>query len=231
MSNSDTPSLSPKNPQNVSLTSQNEAAITNDHESQTLLSDQSANNKLAAPETVNEALLSDQTVASSQPTLLTAENQQNGGHLELLEERPVVSKERVDVGKVIVTKHSRTKTINVPIELLEEYITVQTEFSNNDDQNLLTGNYDDKDVIHQITPTLDNKAVVTINGNQVEISDAPIEIVISRQVATISKETYAVQEVSVSKTTHTHTDSIAVELKHEELLVSEEGFLSHPKKA
>ena len=48
------------------------------------------------------------------------------GHLELLEERPVVNKERLDVGKVTVTKHTRTKTIDVPIELVEEYITVRT---------------------------------------------------------------------------------------------------------
>ena len=41
----------------------------------------------------------------------------NVGHLELLEERPVINKERLDVGKVTVTKHARTKTIEVPIEL------------------------------------------------------------------------------------------------------------------
>ena len=35
----------------------------------------------------------------------------DGGYLELLEERPVINKERLDVGKVTVTKHRRTKTI------------------------------------------------------------------------------------------------------------------------
>ncbi|WP_201596902.1 YsnF/AvaK domain-containing protein [Psychrobacter vallis] len=149
------------------------------------------------------------------------------GYLELLEERPVVNKERLDVGKVTVTKHTRTKTIEVPIELIEEYITVHTEFHDAQSQDLLSGNYDEKDVLRHVEPSLGSKAVVTINDKQVEIGDAPIEIVLSRQVATVTKDTYAVQEIDISKTTHTHTDSIQVVLKHEELDVTEEGFLEH----
>lgn len=152
---------------------------------------------------------------------------QGVGHLELLEERPVVNKERLDVGKVTVTKHTRTKTIDVPIELVEEYITIQTQYRDAKSQDLLSGNYDDKDILRHVEPSLDSKAVININGTQVEIDDAPIEIVISRQVATITKDTYAIQEVDVKKTIHTHTDSIQVELKHEELDVTEEGFLAH----
>ena len=157
----------------------------------------------------------------------TDTNNRDGGYLELLEERPVVNKERLDVGKVTVTKHFRTKTINVPIELVEEYITVRTEYQDTQSQDLLSGNYDDKDILRHVEPSLDSKAVVTINGNQVEIGDAPIEIVLSRQIATITKDTYVVQEVAIEKTIHTHTDSIEVELKHEELDVTEEGFLAH----
>ena len=149
------------------------------------------------------------------------------GYLELLEERPVVNKERLDVGKVTVTKHSRTRTIEVPIELVEEYITVTTAYHNSESQDLLSGNFDEKDILRHVEPALDSKAVVTINGKQVDIGDAPVEIVISRQVATITKDTYAIQEIDISKTKHTHTDTIQVELKHEELDVSEEGFLEH----
>ena len=158
---------------------------------------------------------------------LTATDNSNGGYLELLEERPVVNKERLDVGKVTVTKHFRTKTIQVPIELVEEYITVRTNYQDSESQDLLSGNYDDKDIVRHLEPSLDSKAVVTINGTQVEIGDAPIEIVLSRQIATITKDTYVIQEVAIEKTTHTHTDSIEVELKHEELDVTEEGFLAH----
>ncbi|MEN6669863.1 YsnF/AvaK domain-containing protein [Psychrobacter sp. B38] len=150
-----------------------------------------------------------------------------GGYLELLEERPVINKERLDVGKVTVTKHTRTKTIEVPIELVEEYITVRTEFRDAESQDLLSGNYDEKEVLRHVEPSLDSKAVITINDKQIEIGDEPIDIVLSRQVATVTKETYAVQEVNISKTVHTHTDSIQVALKHEELDVTEEGFLDH----
>ncbi|MCD6252109.1 MAG: DUF2382 domain-containing protein [Psychrobacter sp.] len=149
------------------------------------------------------------------------------GHLELLEERPVVNKERLDVGKVTVTKHTRTKTIDVPIELVEEYITVRTEFHDAESQDLLSGNYDEKDVLRHVEPALDSKAVITVNDKQLEIGEAPVEIVVSRQVATVTKDTYAVQEIDISKSTHTHTDSIQVSLQHEELDVKEEGFLEH----
>ena len=150
-----------------------------------------------------------------------------GGHLELLEERPVVNKERLDVGKVTVTKHTRTKTITVPIELIEEYITVETQYSDEDSKALLTGNYDDKDIVKHVDPTLDSHAVVTINGNKVQLGDAPVEIIISRQVAIITKDTHVIQEVGITKTTHVHTDTIPVTLQHEKLEVFEEGFLDH----
>ena len=155
----------------------------------------------------------------------------NGGYLELLEERPVINKERLDVGKVTVTKHRRTKTIEVPIELIEEYITVRTDYQDAESQDLLSGNYDDKDILRHIEPSLDSKAVVTINGKQVEIGDAPIEIVLSRQVATITKDTHVIQEIEINKTTHTHTDSIQVALQHEELDVKEEGYLAHEQQS
>lgn len=155
----------------------------------------------------------------------------NGGYLELLEERPVINKERLDVGKVTVTKHRRTKTIEVPIELVEEYITVRTDYQDTESQDLLSGNYDDKDILRHVEPSLDSKAVVTINGKQVEIGDAPIEIVLSRQVATITKDTHVIQEIEINKTTHTHTDSIQVALQHEELDVHEEGYLAHEQQS
>ena len=180
------------------------------------IADHSTENKLPTPD------------HSKDP--LTALNQKgNGGRLELLEERPVVDKERLDVGKVTVTKHSRTKTIQVPIELVEEYITVRTEYHNAESQDLLSGNYDDKDILRHVEPSFDSKAVVTINDKQVEIGDEPIEIILSRQVATITKDTYVIQEIDIKKSIHTHTDSIEVELKHEELDVTEEGFLAHER--
>lgn len=170
-------------------------------------------------------MLGQEQLAATQNTV--SNNAGQVGYLELLEERPVVNKERLDVGRVTVTKHTRTKTIEVPIDLIEEYITVRTEFRDAESQDLLSGNYDEKDVLRHVEPSLDSKAVITINDKQIELGDEPIDIVVSRQVATVTKETYAVQEVNISKTVHTHTDSIQVTLKHEELDVKEEGFLDH----
>ena len=180
------------------------------------VTDESANNKLPAP---------DSTIDNAATTI-----KDGGGYLELLEERPVVNKERLDIGRVTVTKHRRTKMIEVPIELIEEYITVQTEYHDAQSRDLLSGNYDDKDILRHVEPSLDSKAVITVNDQQVAIGDAPIEIVISRQVATITKQTYAIQEVAINKSVHTHVDTIEVELKHEELDVQEEGFLDHSNK-
>ena len=175
---------------------------------------------------VDEHNLPARNLVDSNDVVAATVNSGNG-YLELLEERPVVNKERLDVGKVTVTKHSRTRTIEVPIELVEEYITVTTAYHDSESQDLLSGNFDEKDILRHVEPALDSKAVVTINGKQVDIGDAPVEIVLSRQVATITKDTYAIQEIDISKTKHTHTDTIQVELKHEELDVSEEGFLEH----
>ena len=188
------------------------------------IEDHAAENKLPAPDNVTDTADNAMLKASAD---IPINEQASTHHLELLEERPVVNKERLDVGKVTVTKHARSKTIEVPIELVEEYLTIRTEYHDAESQDLLSGQYDDKDILRHVEPSLDSKAVVTINGKQVEIGDEPVEIVLSRQVATITKDTHVVQEVEVSKTTHTHTDSIQVELKHEELDVKEEGFLEH----
>lgn len=171
---------------------------------------------------LQNSLINEQDASRNQ-----TKNMVNIGHLELLEERPVINKERLDVGKVTVTKHARTKTINVPIELVEEYITIRTDYHDAESQDLLSGNYDEKDILRHVEPSLDSKAVVTINGKQIEVGDEPIEIVVSRQVATITKDTYVIQEIDIDKSTHVHTDSIQVELKHEELDVTEEVFLAH----
>ena len=197
------------------------------------IEDHAAENKLPAPhDSADSAAMLNATAGNhtnNPDNRNTDSNNQNAAnhHLELLEERPIVNKERLDVGKVTVTKHTRTKTIDVPIELVEEYVTIRTEYNDAESQDLLSGSYDDKDILRHVEPSLDSKAVVTINGKQIEVGDAPIEIVLSRQVATITKDTYAIQEIEVNKTTHTHTDTIQVELKHEELDVIEEGFLEH----
>ena len=149
------------------------------------------------------------------------------GNIELLEERAVVDKERLDVGKVTVTKHVRTKTVNVPVELVEEVLVIDTDYYDADSKQFLNSTASEADLVRHIEPTLDSKPSITVNGKTVSLDQEPVEIVISRQVAVIKKETYAVQDVAIEKSTHIHKDTFDVELKHEELDVQEEGYFDH----
>ncbi|WP_438012281.1 YsnF/AvaK domain-containing protein [Psychrobacter raelei] len=153
------------------------------------------------------------------------------GSLELLEERAVVDKERLDIGKVKVRKEVRRKTVNVPIELMEEILVIETDYYDADSRAFLTNEVSDEDIVRHIEPTLDSQPSIMVNGNQVLLdSNEPLEIVISRQVALIKKETHAVQDVRIEKSTHLHQDTFEVELKHEELDVQEEGFFEHERR-
>ena len=74
---------------------------------------------------------------------------------------------------------------------------------------------------------MQSRPSITVNGTEMFLDQEPIEIVLSRQVAVIKKETYAVQDVAIEKSTHIHKDTFDVELKHEELDVKEEGYFDH----
>lgn len=163
----------------------------------------------------------------NQPLGNASENRIQVGSIELLEERAVVDKERLDVGKVTVTKQVRTKTVNIPVELVEEVMVIETEYYDADSRQFLNTTAGEADLVRHIEPTLSNKPSITVNGTEVVLDQEPVEIVLSRQVAVIKKETYAVQEVAIEKSTHIHKDTFDVELKHEELDVKEEGYFDH----
>ena len=150
------------------------------------------------------------------------------GNIELLEERAVVDKERLDIGKVTVTKQTRTKTVNIPVELVEEVLVIDTEYYDADSKQFLDAAVaNEADLVRHIEPTLSSQPSITVNGKSVLLDQEPVEIVISRQMAVIKKETYAVQDVAIEKSTHVHKDTFDVELKHEELNVQEEGHFDH----
>lgn len=150
------------------------------------------------------------------------------GNIELLEERAVVDKERLDIGKVTVTKQTRTKTVNIPVELVEEVLVIDTEYYDADSKQFLDAAVaNEADLVRHIEPTLSSQPSITVNGKSVLLDQEPVEIVISRQMAVIKKETYAVQDVAIEKSTHVHKDTFDVELKHEELDVQEEGHFDH----
>ena len=55
--------------------------------------------------------------------------------LELLEERAEVQKQRVNTGKVILSKKIHTRTVNIPITLTEEHLVITYQ---QDDASLAT---------------------------------------------------------------------------------------------
>ncbi len=176
---------------------------------------------------LNTPSVTDNSLPTSNVANLDATNRSLVGTIELLEERAVVDKERLDIGKVTVTKQVRTKTINVPVELVEEVMVIETEYYDADSRQFLTTTASDEDLIRHIEPTLQSRPSITVNGTEMFLDQEPIEIVLSRQVAVIKKETYAVQDVAIEKSTHIHKDTFDVELKHEELDVKEEGYFDH----
>lgn len=143
--------------------------------------------------------------------------------LELLEERAEIVKERVKAGKVLVQKNIRTRTINVPVELHEEYLTVQLAQGDEATQAFLAGNYEDKDVIARFDQA-QGGGQVTLNGKPLVLGEM-VEIVLSREVAIVTKKTHAVEEVSLHTFSQTHTHTLATELRHEELYIEGEEFI------
>ena len=172
---------------------------------------------------------SDTTLPADNPNdhrQLADSKRQTMGTLELLEERAVVDKERLDVGKIRVRKHTKTKTVNIPVELVEEVLVVETDYYDADSRRFLNTDATEEDLVRLIEPTLNSKPSIKVNGTEVFLDQEPVEIVLSRQVAVVKKETHAVQDVAIEKSTHIHKDTFEVELKHEELEVSEEGNIN-----
>lgn len=141
--------------------------------------------------------------------------------LELLEERATVIKERIKAGKVVMQKNVRTRTINVPVELNEEYLTVQLTQGDEPTQTFLAGDYADKEVVARFDQT--QGAKVTINGRTLNLGES-VEIILSREVAIVTKQTHAVEEVSMHTFSETQTHTLATELRHEELVVNEQRY-------
>lgn len=144
------------------------------------------------------------------------------GTLELLEERANVLKDKVVAGKVTIKKNIRTRTVDVPITLEEEYLTVQVSQGDEDTQAFLAGAYDEKDVIAHFDDIKPN--TVTINGKPL-LEGEGVEIVLSRQVAVVTKKTHVVEEVALHTYTDTQTHTLATELRREELHVEGEDYL------
>ncbi|ALF59965.1 DUF2382 domain-containing protein [Psychrobacter urativorans] len=115
--------------------------------------------------------------------------------LELLEERLTVNKDRIIAGLVKVGKHVVTEQRNVDVNLEEEHAHIERT------------NVD--------RPT--DRRIGDVNGNET------IEVELQAERARVSKETYVAEEVTVGKTTESHTETIVETIQREELDIDRDG--------
>lgn len=134
----------------------------------------------------------------------------NSQTLELLAERLVVDTQKVQSGKVILEKVIRTKTVNIPVELTEEYLSIQIV-----NDNLM----DLADAV-----MLDDARPATVLVNDTPISE-PMEILISKEVVKVSKETHVAEEISLHKYSQNINKTVSDTVQHEELVVTGDEFL------
>lgn len=115
--------------------------------------------------------------------------------LELLEERLTVNKDRIIAGLVKIGKHVVTEERNVEVNLEEEHAHIERT------------NVD--------RPT--DRRIGDVNGNET------IEVELQAERARVSKETYVAEEVTVGKTTESHTETIVETIQREELDIDRDG--------
>lgn len=152
-------------------------------------------------------------------TLKDSERLHDKTMLELLAEVPQVAKERIVTGNIKLSKQIKTQTINVPVILTQEVLVIEhTAVPNRlTDDELVQVNYD------KSSPS----STIMVDGKAVTLSDQPIEIVLSQDVAKVTIETQVTENVKISTTSQSHEQSIPVTLRHEEL-VTEEIKLDNP---
>lgn len=130
--------------------------------------------------------------------------------LELLAEQLVVDTQKVQVGKVILEKVVRTKTVNIPVELTEEYLSIRIV-----NDNLMA-------LADTVMADDDTPATVLINGTPMS---EPVEILISKEVAKLSKETHVAEEINLHKYSQNISKTVSDTVRHEELVITGDEFL------
>ncbi|MDR6218060.1 DUF2382 domain-containing protein [Deinococcus soli (ex Cha et al. 2016)] len=121
------------------------------------------------------------------------------GTLELREERAVTETQRVVAGHVTVRRERRVRVEHIEVELAEEVLMIET---------------------------VSGTGKVTVNGMTLEPGTVQ-EVILSQERVQIVKHLYAVQDVSITKTTQTVLHTIPVELAYEELVVDQRDMEKH----
>ena len=200
------------------------------------------NNVLQNQDASNESNMSNQTSSTMTNTELnhqtntatqsanqtalneTANQQLNANIIELLAEKPEVNLERVVVGNVRLSKQVKTQTVNVPVTLTQEVLIIE----HNVDNKVLSNQVTDQDLVQVDSTANQGTAKIIVNGEAIELTDKPLEIVISQQVAKVQLQTIINETVKLTTESNSHETNIPVTLRHEEL-VTEEIKLDEPK--
>ncbi|MFL1732830.1 YsnF/AvaK domain-containing protein [Moraxella oculi] len=135
--------------------------------------------------------------------------------LELLEERAHINKDRVSTGKVVLSKQTRSRTVNLPITLTEEYLVITYK----EDNSLLNHQPNNNDAsINVIDNTTNSHTQISINDQMHSLTlDTPVEILLSRETAIVTKSTHSIEEVRLDTKTISKEHIFTTELKKEVL--------------
>ncbi|WP_227507096.1 YsnF/AvaK domain-containing protein [Moraxella canis] len=143
----------------------------------------------------------------------------NDQMLELLEERAQVHKERVNTGKVVLSKQVKTRTVDIPITLTEEHLVITYQ---QDDPLPNLDEMTADDLVSIIDHTKGEHVQITINGQVHTLTpQTPIEIVLSCETATVTKTAHAIEEIRLDTQTISREQIFSVELQKEVLDVQE----------
>ena len=141
--------------------------------------------------------------------------------LELLEERAEVQKQRVNTGKVILSKKIHTRTVNIPITLTEEHLVITYQ---QDDASLATHEQlsNDDDLVNIIDNTKATHAKITINGQVCSLTpDTPIEMLLYCETATVTKTAHAIEDIHLNTQTIQREHVFTTKLQTEVLDIQE----------
>ncbi len=144
--------------------------------------------------TKDRAVFVAETVPAEQRFEVREEHYNAPNTLELLEERLTVNKDRIVAGVASIAKHIVTEEKRIDVDLEEEHAHIQrTAVERPTDRRI---------------------------GDDATTS---ISVELEAERANVQKQTYVTEEVSIGKTTETHTQTILETIQREELSVDEAG--------
>lgn len=157
-----------------------------------------------------KALLSDDVKTSDVLHESQLDSQAKSHTLELLAERAKVDVELIKTGKIRLSKKIISETVQIPVTLKREILVIEHDALPNLPKNNVN--------VETAKPV---NTTILLNGETLNLSEKPIEILLNQQVANVNIETIITEKIALSTSEHSVTEQIPVTLRHEELVVEE----------